>query len=77
MSSLSFEDMVASLLVDEKRWNEDDLDFDSKTEIALFSRRRMRKSKGSSECYYCHKFGHTTWNCRVHAKDIVNGKLTE
>ena len=37
----------------------------------------MIKSKGSSECYYCHKFGHTTWNCRVRAKDIVNGKLTK
>jgi len=75
MSSLSFEDMVAYLLVEEKRWNEDDLDVDSKTKIALFSRRRIGKSKGLGECYYCHKFGHTTWNCRVHAKYIVNGKL--
>ena len=69
--------MVASLLVEENRWNEDDLDVDSKTEIALFSRRRMRKSKGLGECYHCHKFGHIAWNCRVHPKDIVNGKLTE
>ena len=77
MSSLSFEDMVASLLVEEKRWNEDDLDVDFKTEIVLFSRRRMKKSQGSGECYHCHKFGHTTWNCRVCAKDIVNRKLTK
>jgi len=34
----------------------------------------MKKAKGSTECIYCQKYGHTTWNCRTHARDLLNGK---
>ena len=34
----------------------------------------MRKNKGSGECFYCHKYGHTAWNCRSRANEILNGK---
>jgi len=72
MSSQSLEEMVASLLAEEKRMNPEDTNVHH--EIALFSKGKTRKNKGSGECFYCHKYGHTAWNCRSHAKDILNGK---
>ena len=65
MSSQSLEEMVASLLAEEKRMNPEDTNVQH--EIALFS---------SSECFYYHKYGHTARNCRSRAKDILNGKET-
>ena len=29
------------------------------------------------ECYYCKKRGHTAWNCRFWANDILKGKVKE
>jgi hypothetical protein len=29
------------------------------------------------ECYYCKKMGHTTWNCRFQANDVLKGKLKD
>jgi hypothetical protein len=77
MSSLSLEDMITSLLVEERRMNEDDTYEGSQNEIALFSKGRMKNTKGSIECFYYHKFGHTSWNCRVRANDSLNGTLIE
>ena len=36
----------------------------------------MRKTKGSTKCFYCHKNGHIAWNCRTRARDLLNGKET-
>lgn len=72
MSSQSLEEMIASLLAEEKRMNPENTNVHH--EIALFSKGKMRKNKGSGECFYCHKYGHTAWNCRSRAKDILNGK---
>ena len=29
------------------------------------------------EGYYCKKMGHTTWNCRFPANDILKGKVKD
>ena len=74
MSSQSLEEMVASLLAKDKRMNPENTNVHH--EIALFSKGKRRKIKGSGECFYCHKYGHTAWNCISRAKDILNGKET-
>jgi hypothetical protein len=80
MSSQTLDEMISTLLAEEKRLNAWDTEGDSQTEIALFSKRRMGKRKAGKsevECYYCRKFGHTTWNCKNHASDLLKGKLKE
>jgi hypothetical protein len=37
----------------------------------------MNKNRSSVECFYCRRNGHTTLNCKIHAKDILKGKLKE
>jgi hypothetical protein len=72
LSSQSLEGMIASLLAEEKRTNTEDTDIQHG--MALFSKGKMKKTKGSKECFYCHKYGHIAWNCRIRAKDLLNGK---
>ena len=36
--------------------------------------RKKNANKGDIECHYCRKIGHTTWNCRSHASDVLKGK---
>lgn len=57
--------------------NEDGIDGGFQTEITLFSKGNVRKNKSSVECFYYHKFGHIAWNCKVHAKVLLKGKLIE
>ena len=76
VSSQSLEGMATSLLAEEKRTNSEGLDVGGQCELALFSKGKMRKTNGSTKCFYCHKYGHTTWNCRTHARDLLNGKET-
>jgi hypothetical protein len=68
--------MVTSLLAEERRTYYEDSDVGCQHEIALFSKGKMRRIKGSTECFYCHKIGHIAWNCRTHASDLLNGKET-
>jgi hypothetical protein len=35
------------------------------------------KDKREIECYYCGKMGHTKINCKIHANDLLKGKLKE
>jgi hypothetical protein len=46
--------MVASLLSEEKRTYSEDSDVGSQHEIALFSKEKMRRTKGST-CYHSKK----------------------
>jgi hypothetical protein len=66
--------MVTSLLAEEKRTYSENLDAGGQHEIALYSKDKMRKTKGSTECFYCHKNRHIAWNCRARARDLLNGK---
>jgi hypothetical protein len=76
LPSQSLEGMVASLLSEEKRTYFEDSDIGGPHEIALFSKGKMRRTKGSIECFYCHKIGHIAWNCRTRSRDLLNGKET-
>ena len=49
MSSQSLEGMIASILVEENRMNEGDIDASFQTKIALFSKGKMRKTSGLVE----------------------------
>jgi hypothetical protein len=67
MSSHTLEDMISSLLAEEKRATAGDLEGDSQLETTLYSKKRMGKrmtGKSGIECYYCGKTGHTTINCK-------------
>ena len=68
--------MVASVLAEAKRAYSEDLDVGGQHEIALYSKGKMRKTKGSTKCFYCHKNGHIARNCRARARDLLNVKET-
>jgi hypothetical protein len=74
LPSQTLEEMVTSLLAEEKRTYSENLDAGGQHEIALYSKGKMRKTKGSTECFYCHKNGHIAWNCRARARDLLNDK---
>jgi hypothetical protein len=74
LPSQTLEGMVTSLLAEEKRTYSENLDAGGQREIALYSKGKMRKTKGSTECFYCHKNGHIAWNYRARARDLLNGK---
>jgi len=74
MSSQSLEGMVSSLLAGEKRENLEASDVGGQHDLALYSKEKMNKTKGSTKCFYCHKYGHIVWNCRTHARDLLKGK---
>ena len=42
--------------------------------MTLFSKGKMRKTKGSGKCFHCHKYGHIAWNCIIQANNILNGR---
>ena len=46
-------------------------------EITLFSKGIFHKNKSTDECFYCKRRVHTTLNCKIHASDLLNGKLKE
>ncbi|KAH9291344.1 hypothetical protein KI387_043468, partial [Taxus chinensis] len=79
IQSQSLDDMIAALLAEEKRTTED-AEGHSQQESAFYSRtrkyrRRSDKDKSEIECHYCKKRGHTTWDCRVRANDVLKGKV--
>lgn len=45
--------------------------------MALFSKRKVNKNRNSVECFYFQKHGHTTFNSKSRARDILNGKSRE
>jgi hypothetical protein len=48
--------------------------------MALYSRNnrsRSTKDKGEIECYHCKKMGHTTWNYKFRANDVLKGKVKD
>jgi hypothetical protein len=62
MSSQTLEDMIVSLLAEEKRTIAGDTEDDPQPKTALYSRNNhsiSTKDKGEMECYYCKKMGHT------------------
>jgi hypothetical protein len=78
VSSQTLEDMISSLLVEEKRTIAEETKGHSQLEMALYLRydhSRSTKDKGEMECYYCKKMDHTTWNCRFQDNDIFQGKF--
>ena len=78
MSSQTLEDMIPTLLIKKKRTIVREIEGDSRTEMALYSRNNRSKSakdKGEMECYYCTKMGHTAWNCRFRTNDVIKGKV--
>ncbi|KAH9306605.1 hypothetical protein KI387_011009, partial [Taxus chinensis] len=79
IQSQSLDDMIATLLVEEKRTTVEDAEGDPQQESAFYSktknfRRRSDKDKREIECHYCKKRGHTTWDCCVRANDVLKGK---
>jgi hypothetical protein len=80
MSSQTLEDMISALLVEEKRTITWETKGDSQPEMTLYlrnNRSRSAKDNGEMECYYCKKMGHTAWNCRFRANDILKGKAKD
>ncbi|KAH9297699.1 hypothetical protein KI387_029381, partial [Taxus chinensis] len=76
IQSQSLDDMIAALLAEEKQTAED-ADH-SQQESAFYSRTRKyhrRSDKSEIECHYCRKRGHTAWDCRVRANDVLKGKV--
>ena len=69
----SLDGMIVSLMAKEKSIG--DTDASPHNELALFFKGRMNTDK--IECFYCHKYGHTTLNCKIRAKDILKGRLKE
>jgi hypothetical protein len=51
MPSKTLDEMIASLIVEEKRMQLGDTEVNGKAEIALFSKGRMNKNKASIECF--------------------------
>ena len=79
-NSQTFEEMIVALLSEEKRTTAGETKDDPPSEMALYSRynrNRSNKEKGEIECYYCKKMGHTTWNCRFRANDVLKGKVKD
>ncbi|KAH9314127.1 hypothetical protein KI387_022754, partial [Taxus chinensis] len=77
IQSQSLGDMIATLLAEEKRTTED-AEGHSQQESAFYSRTRKyhrRSYKSEIECHYCKKRGHTAWDCRVRANDVLKGKV--
>jgi hypothetical protein len=80
LPSQSLEDMIVALLAEEKRAIAGDTEGDTQSEMAFYSRNnhnRSTKDKREIECYYCRKMGHITINCKIHANDLLKGKLKE
>jgi hypothetical protein len=76
LPSQSLDEMIATLLAEEKRTTEGD----SQSELAFYARNnhnRSTKDKEEIECHYCKKLGHTTWNCRQRANDVLKGKVKD
>jgi hypothetical protein len=74
MTSQTIEDMISVLLVEEKRT----IPGDTEHETALTPKYNCSisaKDKGEMECRYCRKMGHTSWNCRSQASDILKRKF--
>ena len=69
----SFGETIAALMVEEKRIG--DTDASPHNELALFSKGRVNKN--GIECFSCHKYGHTTLNCKIRDKDLFKGRLKE
>ena len=68
---------IATLLAEEKTLKPENIEENSPVENGLFTNTRMRKKnakKGEIECYCCRKIGHTAWNCRSRASDVLKGK---
>ena len=42
-------------------------------------RRKARKqiTKEDIKCYYCRKTGHTTWNYKFRANDLLKGEIKD
>lgn len=38
---------------------------------------KKNANKSELECYYCGKIGHTLWNCKNCANDMLKGKIKE
>jgi hypothetical protein len=76
LPSQSLDEMVATLLAEEKGTTEDD----SQLELAFYARNnhnRSTKGKEEIECHYCKKLGHVTWNCRQRANGVLKGKFKD
>jgi len=72
--------MIVALLEEEKRTTSDETEGDASQELALYARNnryRPRKDKEDIECHYCKKMGHTAWNCRQRANDVLKGKIKD
>ena len=71
MPHQSLAEMIAALMAEEKGIG--CTEASSHNELALYSKGRMNKNK--TECFYCHKYGHTAFNCKIRAQDLLNEKL--
>lgn len=78
ITSQNLEDMILSLLAEEKRTNVEDSEDVSQLEKVLYSQRN-NKSSGAREnvCFYCKKKGHTIRFCKIWASDLLKGKLKD
>jgi len=76
MSSHTLDETIATCLGAENRLKTKDTNGNSQVENALFSKTMMRKknaNKSELECYCCKKIGHTVWNCKICANDLLKG----
>jgi hypothetical protein len=78
MSSQTIEDMISTLLVEEKRTIVRETKGDTQHETSLYPRyncSKLAKDKWELECHYCKKRGHIAWHCSFQANDVLKGKL--
>jgi hypothetical protein len=72
--SHSLDEMIATLLAEEKRT----IECDNQTKLVFYGRNnhdRSTKDKEEIECHYCKNLGHTTWNCRQQSNDVLKGNF--
>jgi hypothetical protein len=76
LPSQSLDEMIATLLAEEKRI----IEGDSQPELAFYERNnynRTTKDKEEIECHYCKKLGHRTWNCRQRTNAVLKEKVKD
>ena len=76
LSAQSLDDMISTLLDEDKILSATDFENFVPSEHALFSRSH-KKVGNNIECYYCQKVGHTALYCKTQANDILKGKIRD
>ena len=79
LSSQSLDDMISTLLAEDKKLSTTNSENFVPSENAFFTRNRVTKKVGNNieGQYNCGKVGHTTWNFKILANDVLKGKIRD